>query len=95
MQPYRPVRYSIIGLHTLRTRLDEVDVDLSSVEESIECTVKALSAKVAELEAKLAQFEEGIEDEPKDDDEVVTAPKGQPKPKAKTRTRKRAAKGKK
>ena len=81
MQPYRPVRYSIIGLHTLRTRLDEVDVDLSSVEESIECTVKALSAKVAELEAKLAQFEEGIEDEPK--------------AKTKPRTRKRAAKGKK
>ena len=74
--PSRPVRYAMVLTHTLRSRLDDIDVDLTGVERSIADKVDAMSAKIEALETRLAEYEEGI-----------NGPSEKPKAKAKSKAR--------
>jgi len=75
--PYsRPVRYAMLVTHTLRSALDDINVDLTGVERSIADKVEAMSAKIAELEERLAAYED-----------TINGPDQEPKAKAKTRPR--------
>ena len=75
--PYsRPVRYAMLVTHTLRSALDDINVDLTGVERSIADKVDAMSAKIAELEERLAAYED-----------TINGPDQEPKAKAKTRPR--------
>ena len=75
--PYsRPVRYAMVLTHTLRSALDDINVDLTGVERSIADKVEAMSAKIAELEERLAAYEE-----------TINAPEETAKPKAKAKSR--------
>ena len=83
--PSRPVRYAMVLTHTLRSRLDDIDVDLTriasseamkKVERSIADKVDAMSAKIEALETRLAEYEEGI-----------NGPSEKPKAKAKSKAR--------
>jgi predicted transcriptional regulator len=76
----RPARYGAILAHTLSEYLNNINVDLSSVEDSLADKVVALSAKVDELEARLLAYDESIDETP------VTKPKA--KRKAKPRAKK-------
>ena len=75
--PYsRPVRYAMVLTHTIRSALDDINVDLTGVERSIADKVEAMSAKIAELEERLAAYED-----------TINGPSEEPKAKAKTRPR--------
>ena len=76
--PSRPIRYAIIAAHTAREALDNINVDLTSVEQTLADQVSALSAKVSALEERLSQIDESIDETPK--------------PKAKTKRQPRAKK---
>lgn len=81
--PYsRPVRYAMLVTHTLRSALDDINVDLTGVEQSIADKVEAMSSKIEALEARLAAYEETI-DGPEATEEVS-------KPKAKSRAKSKA-----
>jgi hypothetical protein len=71
----RPARYGAILAHTLSEYLNNINVDLSSVEDSLADKVAALSAKVDELEARLLAYDESIDEAP------VTKPKAKRKAK--------------
>ena len=73
--PSRPIRYAVIATHAFREALDDVEVDLSKVEQGIADKLEALSAKVDELQAKLEALDETSTDAPA------------PEPKAKTKRR--------
>ena len=78
--PSRPIRYAIIAAHTAREALDNINVDLTSVEQSLADKVEALTTKVDELQARLEAYDESIEEKP--------APKAKPKAKRKPRAKK-------
>ena len=77
--PSRPIRYAIIAAHTAREALDNIDVDLTKVEQSIADQVAALTTKVDALQASLEALDESIDE-------------SAPKPKAKTKRKPRAKK---
>ena len=86
--PSRPVRYAMVLTHTLRSRLNDIDVDLTGVERSISDKVEAMSAKIEALETRLAEYEETINGP---DNEVVRqAEPADQKPKAKAKAKPRA-----
>jgi len=74
--PSRPVRLAIIAAHTAREALDNIDVDLTKVEQTLADQVAALTTKVDALQAKLEALDESIDETPAD-----------PKPKAKRKPR--------
>ena len=69
----RPARYGAILAHTLSEYLHNVNVDLSSVEDTLADQVAALTTKVDALQAKLEAYDESVDE----------APKAKAKPKAK------------
>ena len=71
--PSRPIRYAVIATHAFRSALDDVEVDLTKVEQGIADKLEALSAKVDALQARLEALDE-------------TSTTDAPKPKAKRRT---------
>ena len=73
--PSRPIRYAIIAAHTAREALDNINVDLTSVEQKLADQVEALTTKVDELQARLEALDESI-------DETPTEPKAKRKPRA-------------
>ena len=77
--PSRPIRYAIIAAHTAREALDNIDVDLTKVEQSIADQVAALSTKVDALQERLEAMDESIQE---------PAPKAKPKAKRKPRAKK-------
>ena len=78
--PYsRPVRYAMVLTHTLRSALDDINVDLTGVEQSIADKVEAMSSKIAELEERLAAYED-----------TINGPSEEPKAKAKAKAKPRA-----
>jgi len=84
--PYsRPVRYAMLVTHTLRSALDDINVDLTGVERSIADKVEAMSAKIAELEERLAAYEDTINGP---DQEPKAKAKAKAKPRAKSRAKK-------
>ena len=84
--PYsRPVRYAMVLTHTLRSALDDINVDLTGVERSIADKVEAMSSKIAELEERLAAYEDTINGP---DQEPKAKAKAKAKPRAKSRAKK-------
>jgi outer membrane murein-binding lipoprotein Lpp len=73
--PSRPIRYAIIAAHTAREALDSINVDLTSVEQTLADQVESLSAKVDALQARLEAMDDSIDETPK--------PKAKRKPRAK------------
>ena len=80
--PSRPIRYAIIAAHTAREALDNINVDLTSVEQTLADQVESLSAKVDALQARLEAMDESIDE---------SAP-AKAKPKAKRKSKQRARK---
>ena len=76
----RPARYGAILAHTLSEYLHNVNVDLSSVEDTLADQVAALTTKVDALQARLEAYDESIDEAP------VAAPKAKTKAKAKAKT---------
>lgn len=75
--PYsRPVRYAMLVTHTLRSALNDINVDLTGVEQSIADKIENMSAKIEALEARLAAYED-----------TINGPEEEAKPKAKARPR--------
>ena len=72
--PNRPVRLAIIAAHTAREALDNIDVDLTGIEQKLAEQVESLSAKVSALEERLEAIDE-------------TRTMDAPKPKAKRKPR--------
>ena len=62
--PSRPIRYAVIATHAFRSALDDVDVDLTKIEQGIADKLEALSAKVDALQAKLEALDETSTDAP-------------------------------
>ena len=56
--PSRPIRYAVIATHAFRSALDDVDVDLTKVEQGIADKLEALSAKVDALQSRLEALDE-------------------------------------
>jgi hypothetical protein len=77
--PSRPIRYAIIAAHTAREALDNINVDLTSVEQSLADKVEALTTKVDELQARLEAYDESIDEVP------ATKPKAKRKAKPKAK----------
>ena len=75
----RPIRYSLIVAHTAKEKLDEVDVDLSSVEQTLQQQVDCLSQKVEQLMAKLEQMDNDTGEGPSEADDVKAKPKAKRK----------------
>ena len=75
--PSRPIRYAIIAAHTAREALDNIDVDLTKVEQTLADQVEALTTKVDALQARLEALDEATTDTPK------AKPKAKRKPRAK------------
>ena len=75
----RPARYGAILAHTLSEYLHNVNVDLSSVEDTLADQVAALTTKVDALQARLEAYDESIDEAP------VAAPKAKTKAKAKAK----------
>jgi hypothetical protein len=76
--------------HTLRSALNDINVDLTGVERSIADKVEAMSSKIEALEARLAAYEEslGFQDERSSCKETINGPEATEevsKPKAKQR----------
>ena len=71
----RPIRYSLIVAHTAKEKLDEVDVDLSGVEKSLQEQVNCLSEKVEQLMAKLEAMDNDTVEGPSEADDVKAKPK--------------------
>ena len=76
--PSRPIRYAIIAAHTAREALDNINVDLTSVEQSLADQVDAFTTKVDALQARLEALDESIDE---------SAPKAKPKAKRKAKPR--------
>lgn len=60
----RPARYGAILAHTLSEYLHNVNVDLSSVEDTLADQVAALTTKVDALQAKLEAYDESVDETP-------------------------------
>ena len=75
----RPARYGAILAHTLSEYLHNVNVDLSSVEDTLADQVAALTTKVDALQARLEAYDESINEAP------VAKPKAKAKTKAKAK----------
>lgn len=75
--PSRPIRYAIIAAHTAREALENIDVDLTSVEQKLADQVEALTTKVDALQARLEAMDESIDETP-----VETKPKAKQRSKA-------------
>ena len=59
--PYsRPVRYAMVLTHTVRSALDDINVDFTGVERSIADKIESMSTKIEALEARLAAYEDTI-----------------------------------
>ena len=72
----RPARYGAILAHTLSEYLHNINVDLSSVEDTLADQVAALSTKVDALQARLEAYDESV-------DESATKPRAKRKTRAK------------
>ena len=66
----RPIRYSLIVAHSAKDKLDEVDVDLSGVEQTLQEQVDCLSKKVEQLMARLEQMDNDTVEGPSEADDV-------------------------
>ena len=64
--PNRAIKYAVITNYAIRDALQDIDVDLSSVEATLQDTVSELSAKVQMLIDKLEALEESQPDGPQE-----------------------------
>lgn len=73
----RPARFGAMLAYTLSDYLRSINVDLSSVEDSLADKVEALTTKVDELQARLEAYDDSVDETP------VAKPKAKRKPRAK------------
>ena len=86
--PSRPIRYAIIAAHTAREALDNINVDLTSVEQTLADQVEALTTKVDALQARLEAMDESIDETPKQRSKASSTSGAGPKAKRKPRAKK-------
>lgn len=92
----RPLKWAVIATHTVRDRLDDIDVDLTKAEQAINQKLEALSVKLDNIMERLAAYEEdtidGEQSIPAGSKKAGTR-QGKAKGKAKTAGRRARAKG--
>ncbi len=67
--PNRAIRYAVITNYAVRDALKDIDVDLGSVEQTLQETVHKLTDTVQSLIDRLEALEEGQPDGPQEEDD--------------------------
>jgi len=68
--PNRAIRYAVITNYAVRDALKDIDVDLGSVEETLQDTVNKLTDTVQSLINRLEALEESQPDGPQEADDI-------------------------
>jgi DNA-binding protein H-NS len=53
----RPLKWAVIATHTMRDKLDSIDVDFTSAEKAIADKIEALSTKMDQIMERLEAYE--------------------------------------
>jgi ppGpp synthetase/RelA/SpoT-type nucleotidyltranferase len=75
----RPLKWAVIATHSMRDKLDSIDVDFTRAEQAIADKIEALSTKMDQIMERLEAYESEEADS---------------KPKSKAKTTRRGATGK-
>ena len=71
----RPLKWAVIATHTMREKLDSIDVDFTAAEQAIADKIEALSTKMDQIMERLEAYESEKADQAESSTKQAKAPK--------------------